>query len=177
MHFLFFFCVMVSSSLVCLLQLMVQSTLQLDQSFINTVNLLEVVMLVKQSYLQGFFFLHSTLFVTWPFLFCTMFSCACHIYSVQIHTVGPIGEHPELLSKCYTSSLDLAVTCGIHSIVSPSNQWAYRHQLCFFIGCVSVNRLSAASAQAFMGIQMLMHVMLPFRQCVIGWKTQLTMVS
>lgn len=37
-----------------------------------------------------------------------------------IHTVGPIGEHPELLADCYRNSLDLAVENGLRHIAFPS---------------------------------------------------------
>lgn len=42
---------------------MVPSILQLGLNFTSFVKVLGAVMLVKQSYLQGFFFLHNTLFV------------------------------------------------------------------------------------------------------------------
>ena len=36
-----------------------------------------------------------------------------------IHTVGPVGEKPGLLEKCYRSSLELAVQHGLRSIAFP----------------------------------------------------------
>lgn len=36
-----------------------------------------------------------------------------------IHTVGPIGEHPQDLAKSYTNSLDLMLADGLKSIAFP----------------------------------------------------------
>ena len=36
-----------------------------------------------------------------------------------IHTVGPIGEKPALLSSCYTKSLDCAAEIGATSVAFP----------------------------------------------------------
>ncbi|KAJ2360626.1 hypothetical protein IW150_007450 [Coemansia sp. RSA 2607] len=36
-----------------------------------------------------------------------------------IHTVGPVGEHPELLASCYTKSLELAKQHGARTVAFP----------------------------------------------------------
>lgn len=40
-------------------------------------------------------------------------------FSDIIHTVGPVGEKPELLRNCYLNSLNLAKENGLKSIAFP----------------------------------------------------------
>ena len=35
-----------------------------------------------------------------------------------LHTVGPVGAHPDLLRSCYRTTLDTAVKYGLKSVVS-----------------------------------------------------------
>lgn len=55
------------------------------------------------------------------FFFCNHLINKLLLFSDVIHTVGPRGEKPDLLKKCYHNSLNLLVKEGLRSVVSSSN--------------------------------------------------------
>lgn len=69
-----------------------------------------------------------------------------------IHTVGPVGEKPDLLAACYTNSLKLAAANDIRSIAFPcvsTGVYGYPHESAAEVALSTVRRFLETNGEHF----------------------------